>query len=187
MRRAALLVLTAALALGAAACGPPPPPLPTAENVDLSRYMGRWYAVQHIPTSFEAGCACTRADYTPLEDGRVGVVNTCFKDGEWEEAEGVARRKEPDDPSRLEVSFFGPFWGDYHILAVDNAYRHALVGAPDRDYLWILARSPEADPAVIERFREKAARLGFDTRRLRPVPRTGCPPRQEKPGAQGAD
>ena len=152
------------------------PPLDPAKDVDLERYMGRWYALEAIPTSFERGCNCTTADYALREDGRIAVLNRCWRDGEWDTAEGVAWPRVADSTSQLEVSFFGPFYGEYTILYVEADYSYALVGTTDRDMLWLLSRSPRGDKGMIRKLEERAARQGFDVSRLRPVP-DNCPER----------
>ncbi|MDX1648222.1 MAG: lipocalin family protein [Myxococcota bacterium] len=157
----------AALALVAGCGGPAPPPPAVAPDVDLERYMGTWYEIARFEgTPFQEGCTGTTAEYTLRDDGRIDVANRCIRDGELDVAHGVARRDDAyDDPARLEVSFFWPFWGDYWILAVDEDH-HALVGAPSRERLWVLAREPVLDEPTWERLRATAARRGYDVSRL---------------------
>jgi len=166
---AVFLAFAVALAVFSGCAGRRMPPLVTAQNVDLKRYMGTWHSIASFPKSFERGCRCTRAEYSLLEDGRVEVKNSCLRGGERDVATGVARLRKPGDTSRLEVSFFGPFWGEYSILHVDDGYRHAVVGTRDRDSLWFLAREPQVDEEAMQRMREVARRQGFDLDRLRPV------------------
>ena len=142
-----MCLLSAASALPAYAR----PPLDLVDEVDLDRYQGVWYEIALLPNRFQARCvASTAAEYTRLDDGRVRVVNRCrTADGEFDQAEGVARPADPDRPAALEVRFapkwlsFLPFvWGKYQIMALDEDYQWAMVGAPSRKYLWILAREP---------------------------------------------
>jgi apolipoprotein D and lipocalin family protein len=130
-----------------------------------------------LPNRFQAMCAAeTTATYSRLPDGRVRVVNACRDEaGTMHSAEGVARlNDEYDDPARLEVRFapawlgFLPFvWGDYWILALEPDYGAVLVGAPDRDYLWVLARTPRISHETYERLLEVARDQGFDVTALR--------------------
>ncbi|MEQ8230141.1 MAG: lipocalin family protein [Gammaproteobacteria bacterium] len=152
-------------------------PLATVDAVDLDRYMGRWHQIAHLPNWFQRMCtAQTSAEYSRLPDGRVRVVNSCRNgDGELERAEGVARlNPHYDDPARLEVRFapawlgFLPFvWGDYWILALEPDYSAVLVGAPNREYLWILARETSLPRTTWDRLVDVARAQGFVLDELR--------------------
>jgi apolipoprotein D and lipocalin family protein len=118
-------------------------------SVDVERYMGLWYAVASVPTTFERACVQgTTAEYRLLSDGRIEVTNTCFRDdGSPFRAVGRAWVPDPSDPAKLKVSFvqllgLWLFPGDYWILELDPAYLFAVVGHPQRKYGWILSRSP---------------------------------------------
>jgi apolipoprotein D and lipocalin family protein len=140
-------------------------PVIPVDKVDLERYAGRWYEVAKIPNRFQKGCARgTTAEYSLREDGRITVVNRCYQDnGDPEEARGVARIEDPASNARLKVSFVSflgwrPFWGDYWVIGLDEDYRWAIVGTPDRKYGWILSRTPTLNEdalaeifAIIER------------------------------------
>ncbi|MCX9155821.1 lipocalin family protein [Niveibacterium sp. 24ML] len=143
---------------------------PTVETVDIHRYAGLWYEIASLPNFFQRGCVATTAEYTLGEGGRLGVKNRCRKDtldGDWKQSEGRARVVAP---GKLKVSFFWPFEGDYWILALDPDYRWALVGAPGRDYLWVLSRTPQMPEATYAAITQKAVALGFDLRELRRTP-----------------
>lgn len=143
-------------------------PLPTVDKVDLNRYAGKWYEIARLPNTFEKGLKCVTATYTLLDDGRIGVTNRGINEatGAVETAEGKARVPNDEHPGELRVVFFWPFGGDYCIINLDEEYRHALVGAPDRDYLWILARDKELAPEVLTQLIDKAKGLGFPTDQL---------------------
>jgi apolipoprotein D and lipocalin family protein len=151
-------------------------PLRVVPSVDLARYAGLWYEVARLPNRFEEKCAGdVTAEYTPLKDGRVKVVNRCRKkDGRLSSAEGVARIADKrGSNSRLKVRFapsflsFLPFvWGDYQIIELAPDYSHALVGDPGRKYLWILSRTPQLDEAVFNSLAESARAQGFDVSKL---------------------
>jgi apolipoprotein D and lipocalin family protein len=156
-------------------------PVASVDALDLDRYAGRWYEVAKFPNRFQAACAdSTTAEYTRLDARTIRVVNRCRRaDGSWMEAEGRARLADAEGPaSRLEVRFapawlsFLPFvWGDYWVLDRTDDYRAALVGTPDRDYLWILARTPALDAATYDRLVATAAAQGFDVARIERAPR----------------
>ncbi len=154
---------------------------PVAE-VDLKRYAGRWYEVARFPNWFQRKCVAeTTADYTLRPDGRIRVVNACrTADGAMTTAEGEARVA--GQSSTLKVRFaprflaFLPFvWGDYWILDLTPDYGAALVGSPDRRFLWILARTPRLDEATYARMVAAAAAQGFDATRLVRSPAQSAP------------
>lgn len=138
------------------------PPLDLVEKVDLERYIGRWYEIARLPHRFQEGCLQSQADYHRNEDGTIRVLNSCMtKDGE-KSAKGLAKVVKNTGNAQLKVSFFRPFWGDYQIIALDKDYQSAMVGAPDRKYLWILSRIPDLDNATLNRYLEKARNQGFN-------------------------
>lgn len=146
------------------------PPLATVEHVDLSRYLGTWYEIASYPQRFQAGCTATTATYSLRDDGTIDVLNRCRKgglDGKLDEAKGRARVVDEATQAKLEVSFFGPFWGDYWIIDLDpEGYRYAVVGHPGRDYLWILSREPTLAPDVYEGILARLQEQRYDTSRL---------------------
>ena len=153
-------------------CASLPPPQ-TVRSVDLARYAGSWHEIESFPNWFQGGCARTKADYSPLPDGRIRVVNTCERSGRPARIEGTARVVPGSNNSKLKVRFFWPLEGDYWILDLDPSYRWAAVGHPNRKYLWILARSPQLEPDELSRIRQRMAAQGYDITRLRPTPRSG--------------
>ncbi len=167
--RTSITALIGALCV-AAGCGTDVPEgLEPVTGFELERYLGSWYEIARLDHSFERGLANVTAEYSLREDGGVTVLNKGY-DGarlKWKEARG--RAKFIGDPSTgsLKVSFFGPFWGGYHIIALDaEGYRWAMVAGPSRSYLWILSREPSLDPAVAADLVEKARRWGFETGKL---------------------
>ncbi|RNI30018.1 hypothetical protein EFA69_10880 [Rufibacter immobilis] len=169
-----------ALGFGAlyVATRPKPAPLPTVPSVDLARYAGKWYEIAAFPQRFEKGCHCTTAQYT-LKEGYVEVRNSCRKNGPngpLKETVGKAFPVEGSHNAKLKVQFFWPFKGDYWILSLAPDYSHVLVGAPDRQYLWILARTRHLDQTAYDQLVQDAQGLGFDTRKLRKADQR-CPDR----------
>lgn len=145
------------------------PPLTTVESVELPRYLGTWYEIASYPQRFQEGCTATTASYSLRDDGEIDVLNRCRKgglDGELDEAKGRARVVDERSNAKLEVSFFRPFWGDYWIIDLDDEYRWAVVGHPDRDYLWILSREPRMEPEVYEGILLRLKEKHYDTSRL---------------------
>jgi apolipoprotein D and lipocalin family protein len=125
--------------------------------------MGVWYEIARIDHSFQRGCVKSSATYTLLPDGDVEVINRCVneKDGRLREAKGRAWSVDPEGNSRLKVSFFWPFRGDYWIVELGKEYEYAVVGAPNRRFLWILARQPIMDDSVYKGILERLTSQGF--------------------------
>jgi apolipoprotein D and lipocalin family protein len=139
------------------------------KNFELNRYLGIWYEIARLDHAFERGLTNVSASYSLRDDGGITVVNRGFKadKNQWKEATGKAYFIADADIGRLKVSFFGPFYGGYNIIALDHAnYQYALVCGPDRSYLWILSRTKKMEPVILDRLISKAERLGFDTQRL---------------------
>lgn len=136
--------------------------------VDLSRFAGRWYEIARLPNRFEKKCAdSVTATYTLRSDGKVEVVNRCRKaNGEYTTAKGKAKITDKKTNAKLKVTFFWPFYGDYWILDLGSNYEYAVVGAPNRDYLWILSRTPQLDEQLYQSLLAKMATRGFETERM---------------------
>lgn len=139
------------------------------DNLDLDRYLGLWYEIARKPLRYEDTEATDiTAHYSLDADGSVRVDNRCYDD-DGEPTQALGRATVGDSPSKLEVTFLPealrwiPFTkADYWVLKIDADYRHALVGTPDRKYLWLLARAPQVDPATEQEFLSEATRQGFD-------------------------
>jgi apolipoprotein D and lipocalin family protein len=145
------------------------PPLQVAPSVDLARYAGKWYEIARLPNRFQRDCAAnTAATYTLRPDGKITVVNECRKaDGRMKSAKGTARVADTKGPNtKLKVTFFWPFSGNYWIIDLDPEYRWAVVGEPGRDYLWILSREPRLDEALYHKIVERVKQQGYEVERL---------------------
>lgn len=149
-------------------------PLHVVDEIELERYLGRWYEIASLPQRFQEGCVATTANYTRLDATRIRVENECRDetfDGELRRAEGLAWVVDPDQSlAKLKVQFFWPFSGDYWVIELDPEYRYAVVGHPSRDYLWILARTPTMDEALYERILKRSVAQGYDLGALRRTP-----------------
>jgi apolipoprotein D and lipocalin family protein len=174
MKRALVIGLLGLCALGTSRAADPP--LATVPDVDLNRYAGIWHQVALLPNRFQAHCVGdTTAEYALVPGGRLRVTNRCrLADGRFDEVVGEARQNAAyARPAILEVSFVPrwlrvlPFvWGDYWILALEPDYGAVMVGAPDRKYLWILAREPQLAHEVYNRYVALARAAGFPVEKL---------------------
>ena len=168
-RLGAGLGLAVVLGLGLGACSTSPPPgVQTVSPFQLDRYLGTWYEVARLDHRFERGLSRVSATYSLNPDGSVKVLNRGYNAGKaaWNEAEGRAVFTGDANTGSLKVSFFGPFYGGYHVIALDKDYQWAMVIGPDPSYLWILARDRQLPAGVRERLVGQATQAGVDTRSL---------------------
>ena len=152
-----------------AAAADAPPPLQTVSHVDVNRYMGKWYEIASFPQWFQKNCTAVSATYTLRKDGDVDVLNECRDktlDGKLRSAKGKAWIVDRESNAKLKVRFFWPFSGDYWIIDLGAEYQYAVVGHPKRNYLWILSRSCQMDPAVYDRILERLKGQHYDVTRL---------------------
>lgn len=145
------------------------PPVETVKEVDIARYMGKWFEIAAFPQRFQKGCHCTTAEYELSAKGTVRVVNVCRRggpDGKISRARGKAWVVPGSGNARLKVQFFWPFKGNYWIIDLADDYGYAVVGDPTRKYLWILSRTPRMDPALYDEIVRRVEAQGFDTTKL---------------------
>lgn len=154
--------------LTAACATTPPDNVKVVENFQSTRYLGQWYEIARLDHRFERGLEQVTATYSPREDGGLKVVNRGFNPNKqrWQESVGKAYFTGKPQRASLKVSFFGPFYAGYNVIALDDDYRHALVCGPNRSYLWILSRTPQVDKQVKEDLVHKARENGFAVNKL---------------------
>jgi apolipoprotein D and lipocalin family protein len=169
------LCTSAALAADAAR------PLQPIESLVVPRYMGVWYEIAKFPNDFQKKCVGdTSATYSLGDDGRVQVINRCRSaDGGADVAEGVARQLGGATSPKLKVrfapailSFIPMVWGDYWVIDLDDKYQLSAVSEPKREYLWILARTPQVEPAEYDALLARLTAQGLDVSRLVRTPQT---------------
>lgn len=179
MSALARLVLTLAAAPLLSACTSVPRGVTPVESFEIDRYLGQWYEIARLDHSFERGLSHVTARYDLREDGRVGVLNSGFHQerGTWSQAQGVARFQGDPSVASLSVTFRWPFSGGYHVIALDQEdYQWALVSGPTRGYLWILAREPQLDEAIVAQLVDTASQAGFPTEELLFIEHAPPPP-----------
>ena len=164
MKRLFIIALLASQSLMAADL----PPVQSVPQVDLARYVGTWHEVARFPMYFQNQCVGdVTANYSQMDNGKIKVINRCrTKDGEFDQAEGSASIVENTNNSQLKVSFFWPFRADYWVIGLDPDYRWAVVGNPNRKYLWILSRSKTMTPSGLAAAKASAIAQGFDLTKL---------------------
>jgi apolipoprotein D and lipocalin family protein len=141
----------------------------TVSFVDLTKYSGTWYEIAKIPNSFQEDCIKnTTASYSLTEDGKISVLNKCIdREGKFNEVTGIGIVKDAASNAKLEVSFTNVlgvnlFFGDYWIIGLDENYRYAVVGHPDRKYGWILSREPEMKKRDLDNVYSILKNKGYD-------------------------
>jgi len=146
-------------------CTAVPTGVEPVRGFDLERYLGTWHEIARLDHSFERSLTNVTASYAKRDDGGVSVLNRGYDPvkGTWKEAQGRAYFLQGPDIASLKVSFFGPFYGGYHVFALDPDYRWAMVAGPTKGYLWILARDTQLPPDVLVDLLEAAGHAGFDT------------------------
>jgi len=168
-----MMRLTACLlALLLTGCASQVAPPATVGSVDLQRYQGTWYEQARLPMFFQRNCAQSEAHYRLQDDGSVAVRNRCLThDGEWQQADGRAELQQAGQTDKLWVRFDNWFAqlfpnvarGDYWVLYLDEGYQLALVGNPNREYLWLLSRTPQVSAETREQLLAEARARGYDT------------------------
>ena len=144
-------------------------PLQVVPAVDLRRYVGEWYEIARFPNRFQEDCVGSRAAYTLRDDGKIAVLNQCYEGsftGKLRTAKGTARVNDKNTNAKLRVSFFWPFSGDYWIIDLGKDYEYAVVGHPDRTYLWILSRTKKMDETLYHDILGRLTAQGYDTTKL---------------------
>lgn len=160
---ATMLLLTACMGV--------PDNVKVVDSVDANQYLGTWYEIARLDHSFERGLEQVTASYSKNTDGSIKIINRGYNPTkqEWKEAEGKAYFVDAPNPDgtytgKLKVSFFGPFYGAYNIMALDKPYyNYVMVCGPDKSYLWILARTPQLTYPIKQELMSKAKALGFET------------------------
>ena len=144
--------------------------LETVTNVNLAKYAGTWFEIASFPQRFQKGCHGTTATYTKTEKDYIIVENKCRKDsinGKESSITGKAFIEPNTGNSKLKVQFFWPFKGKYWIIDLADDYSYAVVGHPNRDYLWVLCRTPQMDSQVYDAIVDRIKKKNFDVNKLR--------------------
>jgi apolipoprotein D and lipocalin family protein len=142
------------------------PPLDTVKEVSIERYLGTWYEIARYDQSFQQGCSDVTATYSLKDNGDIKVVNRCTtKEHTFKESIGSAYATDVTN-SKLKVTFFWPFYGNYWIVMLDSDYTYAVVGDPSRKYLWILSRNPKLSPHIKSKILAALPSFGYDIKAL---------------------
>lgn len=134
-------------------------------DFDADRYLGKWYEIARMDNRFEKNLQQVTAQYALNEDGNITVLNRGYDTlkKEWKSVKGKAKFRTQKTTAALKVSFFGPFYAGYNVIALDPSYRYALVAGQNLDYLWILSRDITIPDAIKASFIKTAQGIGYDT------------------------
>ena len=139
------------------------------KELDIDRYLGTWYEIARYDHSFERGLVGVTANYSMRKDGKIRVENSGYKetlDGKKSVSVGKAKIPNKDLPSKLKVSFFLFFYGDYYVLELDKDYNWAVIGSSSDKYLWILSRTPQMDQQLYQDLLKGLTERGYDVSKL---------------------
>lgn len=163
--RVAVCIFAVIMALSVTSCSDTE--FENLEKVEKSRFMGTWYEVAALPTTFNKGCSCSKIDLqSDKEDDYVKMIYSCIK----KEKQGAVLAKiftsDNGDFSKWRLQYFWPFRNTLYVVEVDSSYNYAMIAGPDRDFLQILSREKSPDTSIIDKMVAKADGLGFATQAL---------------------
>ena len=161
-------MIAAVMTFALCSCSTIPKGAVAVKPFNSSRYLGKWYEIARLDFKFERNLDNTTAEYSLNEDGTIKVVNRGYDTvkNEWKQATGKAKFAGDKNTAMLKVSFFGPFYSGYNVIALDKEYKYALIAGESLKYLWILSRETTIPDDVKTRYLETAAKTGFTTSEL---------------------
>lgn len=139
------------------------------KELDINKYLGTWYEIARFDHKFERGLEGVTAHYSFREDGKIKVVNSGYKNsltGAQSVSVGKAKIPDPTIPSKLKVSFFWIFYGDYFVLELDQDYQWAVIGSSADKFLWILSRTPQMDEDLYKKLTDNLKARGYKVENL---------------------
>lgn len=168
MRVIPIAILAAAGVAVISACSTIPNGASAVKPFDKEKYLGKWYEIARFDFRFERNMNNTTAEYSLNEDGTIRVVNSGYDTtkNEWKQATGKAKFRGDPDVAKLKVSFFGPFYSPYNVIALDQEYKYALVAGKNLKYLWILSREKTIPENFRKDYLKLAEEIGFKTDNL---------------------
>lgn len=163
-----LLIAGGTISLLFNSCASIPKNAKPVDNFDVNRYLGAWYEIARFDFRFEKNLDNTSAQYKRDKKGNVIVLNSGynFVKNKWSKADGLAKFRGDKNVAALKVSFFGPFYSGYNVVALDENYQYALIAGKNLDYLWILSRTKTIPEDVKTKYLKIAKQIGYDTSKL---------------------
>lgn len=151
--------------IGFYSCSTIPKGATAVKPFDKEKYLGKWYEIARLDFRFEKGLNNTTAEYSLNDDGTIKVDNKGYdyKKDKWKQSVGKAKFVKDENIAMLKVSFFGPFYGGYNVIAIDDDYQYALVAGGSLDYLWILSRNTTIPEDIKIKYIKIAEEIGYKT------------------------
>jgi len=164
-RKFSILIIPLAILLGFNSCATIPKGAMAIKQFEKEKYLGKWYEIARLDFKFEKNLNNTTAEYSFNKNGTIRVDNKGYntKKEKWEQAIGKAKFVGVDSVGMLKVSFFGPFYGGYNVIAIDSEYKYALVAGSSLKYLWILSREKSIPVEVKNSYLKFAKEIGYNT------------------------
>jgi len=168
IRKSLFLLINAVAMAGLFSCSTIPKGVRAVEPFEKERYLGKWYEIARIDFKYEKDLNNTTAEYSLNANGTIKVTNKGYntKTGEWKQAIGKAKFVGNDTVGMLKVSFFGPFYSGYNVIAIDTDYRYALIAGASYRYLWILSRETSIPDEIKRKYLKIAEGFGYNTSEL---------------------
>jgi apolipoprotein D and lipocalin family protein len=169
MKRNSTIIGIISLALlGLFSCATIPHHANAVHPFNKEKYLGKWYEVARFDFTFEKNLIYTTAEYSLKKNGTIKVDNKGYDTLQkiWKQSIGKAKFVDSDSIAMLKVSFFGPFYGGYNVVAIDAEYKYALVAGSSLNYLWILSRETTVQEDIKTNYLKIAKDLGYDTSKL---------------------
>ncbi|MDD3387325.1 MAG: lipocalin family protein [Prevotella sp.] len=162
------LLLIAIIMIGFSSCASIPEGAVAVKPFDKGKYLGKWYEIARLDFKYERNMDNTTAEYSLNDNGTIKVDNRGYnyKKGKWQQAIGKAKFVGDEDVAMLEVSFFGPFYSGYNVIAIDKDYKYALIAGASLKYLWILSRETSIPKDIKENYLKIAQGIGYNTNEL---------------------
>ncbi|MBR9775220.1 MAG: hypothetical protein GYB55_09470 [Cytophagales bacterium] len=158
-------LLTIMFMMGLLSCATIPKGAVAVQPFEKEKYLGKWFEIARMDFKFEKNLNNTTATYSVNDNGTIKVDNRGYntKKEEWVQATGKAKFVENENVAKLKVSFFGPFYSGYNVIAIDKGYQYALVAGKSLKYLWILSREKEIPADTKEKYLKIAEDIGYET------------------------
>jgi len=175
MRASSNLLLPGIAAFFLVGCAAKGPEMKTVDYVDLDRFMGSWYVIANIPTFLEKGAHNAVETYRLNDDGSIATNFTYRKgafDGKLKEYNPKGFILDENTNARWGMRFVWPIKADYRIVYLDDDYSQTVIGRQDRDYVWIMARTPTISEADYDELVTFVEALGYNTSKLQRVPQS---------------
>lgn len=168
-------LLVAAASVAGCGVNPQKVTVPVVESVDLPRFMGPWYVIGVIPTFIEKDIYNAIESYELQSDGTILTTFT-FNKGAFN---GPAKEMNPKgfvipgtNNAIWGMQFIWPIKAEYVISYLDADYTETIIARSQRDYVWIMARTPTISDERYERMKAKVVEKGYDVSKLVKVPQT---------------